>query len=551
MRVVWVLIACLSYLTLVYADDRITSATQTSRSETISREPAITSDPAPETTSESAAVSRERQPSTQTIKSDSPRTTFDTINTPSSVNPMFTSINSRCAIPGELIIVSGQNLTSLSPGNLSIKLGNNYLNLQTVTTSNTQMVVKLPTSEALQQNHHYSLFWFEPPLKYSELSLKLLICSEKTITSNIKNDQDRELGQLLILSKQKQLAQIKHYLTKQSIAIQQEQELSSLKQILLTIAVEEKNISETFNDLQQRFPEATIDFNTHYQATANPRLYASEKIAWSPHKQPCQLTTHLKIGIIDGLINTMHPALSDQVITVNNFVDESDLTEQQHGTAIAVILAGDKKELGYQGLLTGSTLLNASVLHQRQDQLIANTDAIVAAIDWLIGEKVRLVNISLSSPNQNRILKNILSTAINSGLIVFSAAGNNGKNAQESYPAAYEGVFAITAIDAVNRIYSDANQGSYIDFSAPGVDLWLVENTDHGHYGSGTSFASPYALAVAALFLNQNPSLSATVLYNAMKSNIIDLGETGKDNVFGWGLVQTPKGLCANPRESN
>jgi len=65
-----------------------------------------------------------------------------------------------------------------------------------------------------------------------------------------------------------------------------------------------------------------------------------------------------------------------------------------------------------------------------------------------------------------------------------------------------------------------------------------------GKYSSGTSYAAPHAVAVAALYLAQNPSLSRNILFNAMKNNAVDLGAASRDNVFGWGLVQVQKGLC-------
>ncbi len=92
--------------------------------------------------------------------------------------------------------------------------------------------------------------------------------------------------------------------------------------------------------------------------------------------------------------------------------------------------------------------------------------------------------------------------------------------------------------------YTEANEGDYIDFSAPGVDIWTIENGLQGKYRSGTSFASPYGLAVAALYLNQNPSLSRAVLYNALKASALDLGDKGQDKKFGWGLVQAPQKVC-------
>ena len=70
----------------------------------------------------------------------------------------------------------------------------------------------------------------------------------------------------------------------------------------------------------------------------------------------------------------------------------------------------------------------------------------------------------------------------------------------------------IHPIDAARRVYNEANQGDYIDFSAPGVDIWTIDDKTRGRYSSGTSFAVPHALAVAALYLKKNPSLPREIL---------------------------------------
>jgi len=560
MRVLWLLLACLSWSTLVYAveaanttaksPDRTNStAIPASSTATDSRKPEDTprspsSRRSPETTTsplEQQAIKQKRNADTASVT---------TANTQTGANPILTGINSNCVRSGDFVIFRGQNLTSISDNKIAIKHGNEFLDLQIVTVTNTQIVAKIPSNHTLKPSYYYSIFLREKPQKHNKTTLKLSICANNPNSLPKHNTQKRQLGELLILSKQALVMEIKHYLSKHNFTLKDEQHLTSLKQSLLIIDVNEVSISETMTELQQQFPTATIDFNTHFQPSANPRLYAADKIAW-PKEQACQLSSNLRIGILDGLVDTTHPAFNNLMITTNSFLDESAQPEQQHGTAIAAILAGNNKNLGYQGLLTKSHILGATVLRQQQDQLVANADAIIRGVDWLMGKQVRLVNISLSSPSPNRILSHVISTAINSGLILFSAAGNSGKEARDSYPAAYKGVFAITAIDAANRIYTEANQGDYIDFSAPGVDLWLIKDAEQGHYGSGTSFASPHALAIAALFINQNPSLSANVLYNAMKSNVIDLGQAGKDSVFGWGLIQAPQGLCAISKESN
>jgi subtilisin family serine protease len=149
--------------------------------------------------------------------------------------------------------------------------------------------------------------------------------------------------------------------------------------------------------------------------------------------------------------------------------------------------------------------------------------------------------------NQNIYLSSVRCCGLQANknnLLIFAAVGNAGLTDQPSYPAAEPNVFAITAIDAAQRPYQHANQGDYVDFAAPGVDIWTISPTGQAKYRSGTSYASPYAMALATVFLMQNKTFSRDEIYNAIKASTYDLGDAGHDKQFGWGLVQLTKHDC-------
>lgn len=533
MRLFVILLLCLPWITLTHAEDRMRVAT-----------------PTPTTGSNSSAGRPTADDDKRKTASTEPSRTYNEnqsgVLQSKPATAEFTSFSNRCVRQGDLISFSGHNLTALAGDSLAIKVDHGYLSLKKISISPNQLIVQLPTDNRIQHNHRYAVMLQGKPNSSSneKTALTITTCHLNSRDSELENQPEREYGQLVLLIKTVAAPLIEQQLQQLGFPILQQHTLTGLERVLITIKVTDATLSDTMIDLQSRFPDAVIDMNSHYQPAARPRVYAPEMIAWPNSSQPCKSMSKLTIGLIDGMIDQTHPALSHQAITVNNFLNPSEQFEQQHGTAIAVILAGDKKDDGYQGLLTGITILGASVLQQRQDNLIATTESIVRAVDWLLIEHVRLVNVSLSGSKANAVLKTVFGTAINKGMIIFSATGNNGKTASPSYPAALEGVIAITAIDAAQRIYTEANQGDYIDFSAPGVDIWTIENGLQGKYRSGTSFASPYGLAVAALYLNKNPSLSRAVLYNALKASALDLGDKGQDKKFGWGLVQAPQKVC-------
>ncbi len=90
---------------------------------------------------------------------------------------------------------------------------------------------------------------------------------------------------------------------------------------------------------------------------------------------------------------------------------------------------------------------------------IASTVSLLRALDWLISTEVDVVNISLAGP-PNRLLEAALQRAAQQNVLVMAAAGNGGPVARPMYPAAYDTVVAVTAVDTGNKVFRLANRGS-------------------------------------------------------------------------------------------
>jgi subtilisin family serine protease len=248
--------------------------------------------------------------------------------------------------------------------------------------------------------------------------------------------------------------------------------------------------------------------------------------------------------MLDGDIDMTHPALTAKNIKAKNFLLPSQKPDQDHATAIAVLLVGSQPDHGFQGLVPFINLKAANVVQLRGQDSVATAEAVTRAMDWFIKQQVQLVNVSLTSPNANKVTNTLFAKAINKGLIIFAAAGNDRTRQKSAYPAALPGVITITAIDAKGEVLASANQGDYIDFAAPGVDIWTTSSTHRGQYRSGTSLAVPYAVSIAALYLGQQPGFSRDRLFETMQLNAVDLGSRGFDTRYGWGQVQVNRQLC-------
>ena len=106
--------------------------------------------------------------------------------------------------------------------------------------------------------------------------------------------------------------------------------------------------------------------------------------------------------------------------------------------------------------------------------------------------------------------------------------------ASPMYPAAYESVVAVTAVDGQGKVFRLANRGEYLDLAAPGVNLRHARAGGGYAASSGTSFAVPFA-ATAAARLKQISAEEDVIAY--LFDGATDLGPPGRDEIYGHGLI--------------
>jgi hypothetical protein len=271
------------------------------------------------------------------------------------------------------------------------------------------------------------------------------------------------------------------------------------------------------------------------------RCYGPSVINWQPQLQSC--AKNVRIGIIDTSIDRDHPAFAGRSVEIGNFLpDGATRTVNWHGTGVLAVLAG-RPDSGTPGLVPDAHFLAADVYHaDHGGHPIADTASLLRALEWMKGAKVNVINMSMSGPYDELVEKMIADMSAR-GVLFVAAAGNGGPNAPPSYPAAYEQVIAVTAVDKNLRSYIHASHGDYIDVAAPGVGIWTaVPNLREG-YRSGTSFAAPHITAILATAYGQVQTKSKEAVLRAL--TIRDLGPQGRDPVYGRGLVTAPS-TCSN-----
>ena len=302
-----------------------------------------------------------------------------------------------------------------------------------------------------------------------------------------------------------------------------------------------KPIADVLKELSREFPGVHIDTNDLMDLGSGnggtgKLPFDRRAVGWGTVPNSCG--AGLRLGMIDGSVDPSHPALKNQKIHYQTFIKQGRTEAAfDHGTAVAVMLVGEPGVQGYLGgLLPGAELYAAGIFEYRKGKEKGNLAAMLRAINWLADNNVQLVNMSIAGA-QNKIMKLILSRLHQKKILAVAAAGNNGANAQPAWPAAHPEVLAVTAINQRLGVYQWANQGNYIDFAAPGVDIDTLTRSGRKSQ-SGTSFAAPYITGIAALHILAGYTPNADRIRASMKRYSKDLGQEGKDLTYGWGLVR-------------
>jgi len=242
----------------------------------------------------------------------------------------------------------------------------------------------------------------------------------------------------------------------------------------------------------------------------------------------------VKVGIVDSAIDTKHSAFKSADITEKSFLPNDLNASVQHGTVIASLLVGESKQL--VPLLPKGKVYSAQVFYQQSDYAQGATlSAIISGINWLLEQNVTVINMSLAGPD-NQILHSVLNAAIAKGAIVIAAAGNEGPAAPPMYPAAYQDVIAVSAIDKNQQAYRWSNRGEYVDYSALGVNVLTAKSGQRIGRESGTSIAAPQVTAAIAC-LTATYGKDKKKILDKLNVSAVDLGPKGKDPIYGIGAI--------------
>ena len=225
------------------------------------------------------------------------------------------------------------------------------------------------------------------------------------------------------------------------------------------------------------------------------------------------------IAIIDSGVWAGHPDLEGRVLAGRDLVndDRNAADDNGHGTLVAgVAAARGMNGKGVAGTCWRCRILPVKVIDSHGRVRWSNA---AAGVIWATDRGAQVINMSFGDQSASSALAAAVAYAVNRGVVVVAAAGNDGRTAR-FYPASYPGVLGVAATNSSDSLYSWSNRGSWVKLAAPGC-TWTTSRG--GGYTSfcGTSAAAPIVAGIAGLMLSVAPGASATQVRSALRSSAV------------------------------
>jgi subtilisin family serine protease len=216
---------------------------------------------------------------------------------------------------------------------------------------------------------------------------------------------------------------------------------------------------------------------------------------------------------------------------------------EYHGTRVSGIIAATADNgVGIAGIARNCKIMAVKALNSEG---AGSFDGIAEAILYAVDNGASVINMSLGGPTPSQAVVNAIAYATAHNVVVVAAAGNSGNSSSVNFPASIDKVIAVGATDSSNQLAYFSCTGPALDVVAPGVGILstVPPQAYSSSGGDGTSFSAPMVSAVVALLRTLDPNMSIEDVTRYIDFSATDLGGTGFDNGFGFGLLNAGAAL--------
>ena len=267
------------------------------------------------------------------------------------------------------------------------------------------------------------------------------------------------------------------------------------------------------------------------------------------------------VAVVDTGTDATHPDLAGQVLPGADFTVSADGSggngthdDNGHGTHVSGIIAAIANNgIGVAGVAPNARILPVKALDASGSGWSSD---IASGVIWAADHGATVISLSLGSSYDDPSLRSAIAYAHDvRHANVVAAAGNSGQQGNPVfYPGADPGVIAVAATGSAGDHPSFSESGSFVDIAAPGVGIlstWPVASPvlQPGAapylYSSGTSMATPFVSAAAALVRSRYGATDPDAVEARLEASSLDLGTAGRDDLFGAGQLDAAAAVCA------
>ncbi|OEU96762.1 type VII secretion-associated serine protease mycosin [Streptomyces oceani] len=261
------------------------------------------------------------------------------------------------------------------------------------------------------------------------------------------------------------------------------------------------------------------------------------------------------VAVLDTGVDPDHPDIRGSVRAGKDLVGfgarPGDPEYGRHGTAMAGLIAGhghgEERAEGMLGVAPEATILPVRVLLESKDPRHEKArktrgGALAEGIRWAADHGADVINLSLGDDSDSAHPEAredaAVRYALKKGSVVVASAGNGGEDGDHaSYPAAYPGVIAVTAVDSQDARASFSTRRWYATVAAPGKDVIISEPDGRYYEGWGTSAAAAFVSGAVALVRAAHPDLAPAQVKKLIASTARNTPEGGRSDALGTGIV--------------
>lgn len=255
------------------------------------------------------------------------------------------------------------------------------------------------------------------------------------------------------------------------------------------------------------------------------------------------------VAVIDSGVDAGHKDLQGQVLPGLDLVDPTgngDTDLVGHGTTVSALIAGrSDDDAGVVGIAPKAKILPVRVLDR--DNRYDDAMIVAKGVRWAVDHGARVINLSLGGNGSSPALAAALDYAFAKDVVVVACTGNASTSSSSGvwYPAREPGVIAVAGMEKAGTVlWSGSITGKETVVTAPATQLYGARPGGYWRV-QGTSFAAPMVSGTAALVRSRWPTMSAAEVVNRIIKSAKDRGPGGRDNQYGYGLVNPEGALTA------